>query len=321
MGKELKKDKPKLAELSKLQNNVENFDAGTNLQRKSSQLRDQMQILYQKKTEIQERLKALNEKRQGQVGDITDVMEKREAVQKKIAELVGQRSKLRDDFEQEMSEYKAWQADQRRIRQEKYQEERKAQEAAWKIKKMEKEVEKLDENPYVSQITLIEQTMKFCKGLLPQDAGEKKEEIKETVFNNKDGEVVLSKKEDRADEWYFCPTKKKGGAKKGKASNDDVSKKPIKHNAETFKLFDTLGLEAKITVADATPLLEKLEKQMEIYQEKVQAWEDHKEEMKRKIQDGEVTYDELVKDGKEEEKAEEEEKEEEKEEEEKEAEK
>merc|ERR1712217_862604 len=311
--KELKKNKPKLAELSKLQNNVENFDAGTNLKEKNAQLRDQMQILYQKKTEIQERLKALNEKRQGQVGDMGDVMQKRDDIQKKIQDLVAERQRLREEFKNEMNEYKAWQADQRRIRQEKYQEERKAQEAAWKIKKMEKEVEKLDENPYVSQITLIEQTMKFCKGLLPQESGEKKEESKETVFNNKDGEVVLSKKEDRADEWYFCPTKKKGGAKQGKKSNDDVSKKPIKHNAETFKLFDTLGLEAPITVADAAPLIGKLEKQMEVYQEKVQAWEDHKEEMKRKIQEGEVTYDELVKDGKEEEKAEEEEKEEEKE--------
>merc|ERR1712185_448533 len=91
---------------------------------------------------------------------------------------------------------------------------------------------------------------------------------------------------------------KKGGAKKGKASDADTSKKPIKHNAETFKLFDTLGLEAPITVADAAPLLEKLDKQMETYQEKVQAWEDHKEEMKRKIQDGEVTYAELVNDPK-----------------------
>merc|ERR1712217_556660 len=307
--KELKKNKPKLAELSKLQNNVENFDTGANLKEKNAQLRDQMQILFQKKTEIQERLKALNEKRQGQVGDMSEVMEKREQVQKKIADLVGQRSKLRDDFKQEMNEYKAWQADQRRIRQEKYQEERKAQEAAWKIKKMEKEVEKLDETPYVSQITLIEQTWEFCKGLLPQDAAEQKEEKKETVFNNKDGEVVLSKKEDRADEWYFCPTKKKGGPKKGKASGDE-SKKPIKHNAETFKLFDTLGLEAPITVADVPPLLEKLDKQMETYQEKVQAWEDHKEEMKRKIQEGEITYEELLKDGKGEEAAEEEKEEE-----------
>merc|ERR1712217_801308 len=296
-----------------LQSNVENFDNGTNQRAKLNELRDQMAILYNKKTQIQEKMKALNEKRQSQVGDMSEVMEQREAVQKKIAELVGQRSTLRDEFRQAQYEYKTWQAEQRRIRQEKYQEERKEQEKAWKIKKMEKEVEKLDENPYVSQITLIEQTVKFCKGLLPQDAAEQKDEKKETVFNNKDGEVVLSKKEDRADEWYFCPTKKKGAPKKGKASGEDSAKKPIKHNAETFKLFDTLGLEAPITVAGVPPLLEKLEKQMEVYQEKVQAWEDHKEEMKRKIQEGEVTYDELVKDGKEDGKEEEEEKEEEKE--------
>merc|ERR1712113_1027997 len=196
-----------------------------------------------------------------------EVMEKREVVQKKIADLISQRSQLRDEFRQAQYEYKAWQAEQRRIRQEKYQEGRKAQEAAWQIKKMEKEVEKLDENPYISQITLIEQTVKFCKGLLPQEAVEQKEDKKDTVFNNKDGEVVLSKKEDRADEWYFCPTKKKGGPKKGKASGDE-SKKPIKHNAETFKLFDTLGLEAPITVAVVPALLEKLDKQMEIYQKK-----------------------------------------------------
>merc|ERR1712113_592144 len=139
--------------------------------------------------------------------------------------------------------------------------------------------------------------MGFCKGLLPQDAAEKKEEIKDVVFNNKDGEVVLSKKEDRADEWYFCPTKKKGAPKKGKASGDDSTKKPIKHNAETFKLFDTLGLEAPITVADVPPLLEKLDKQIVTCQEKVDAWEAQKEEMKQKILDG-TSYDDLVKDDK-----------------------
>merc|ERR1712039_1157839 len=100
---------------------------------------------------------------------------------------------------------------------------------------------------------------------------------------------------------------------KGKASGDDSKKKPIKHNAETFKLFDTLGLEAPITVADVPPLLEKLEKNLETYQEKVQSWEDHKEEMKRKIQEGEVTFEELLKDGKGAEEAAEDEKEEEKE--------
>merc|ERR1711934_1138391 len=141
-----------------------------------------MGILFEKKKEIQERLKEVNEKRTSQVGDMSDVMEKREAIQKKIAEFVKERQELRDAHKVVMSEYKAFQAEQRRIRNEKYQEERKAKDAEWKLQKMAKEVEKLDENPYVSQITLIEQTMQFCKGLLPQEAAENKDEKKETVF-------------------------------------------------------------------------------------------------------------------------------------------
>ena len=39
----------------------------------------------------------------------------------------------------------------------------------WRLQKLEKQVEALDEQPFVSEITLIEQTVKFCKGLLPQD--------------------------------------------------------------------------------------------------------------------------------------------------------
>merc|ERR1712151_831271 len=156
-------------------------------------------------------------------------------------------------------------------------------------------VEKLDENPYISHITLIDQTVQFCKGLLPKEEEEAKEEKKETVHTNKEGEVVLGKKEDRANEFYFAPTKKKGGAKKANKPAEEKTKKTIKHNAETFKLFDSLGLEAPITVADVPPLLEKLEKQTELYQDKVQAWEDQKEEMRRKILDGQITYDQLAK--------------------------
>merc|ERR1712217_445018 len=236
-----------------LQSNVENFDNGTNQRAKLNELRDQMAILYSKKTQIQEKMKALNEKRQGQVGDMSEVMEQCAVVQKKIAELVGQRSTLRDEFRQAQYEYKAWQAEQRRIRQDKYQQKRKEQEKAWKIKKIEKEVEKLDENPYVSQITMIKQTVKFCKGLLPHDAAEQKEEKKETAFNNKDGEVVLAKREDRAEEWYVCPTKRKE-VQRGAKHQAMNPKKPIKHNAETLKLFDALCLKPPITVADVPPL-------------------------------------------------------------------
>merc|ERR1712185_211609 len=99
------------------------------------------------------------------------------------------------------------------------------------------------------------------------------------------------------------------GAAKKKAP-EDGSKKPIKHNAETFKLFDTLKLDAPITVADIPPILEKLDQQMEEYAAKVKDWEANKEDLKRKIKEGIVTMEDL----KEKEEDKEEEKEEEKEE-------
>merc|ERR1711959_551822 len=107
-------------------------------------------------------------------------------------------------FQEQKRAFQAYLAEQRRIKQERYQEERKAQQEQWKIKQMEKQVEQLDEQPYVSEITLIEQTVKFCKNLLPKDISDKKKEV---VHNLKEGEQVLMKKEDRADEYYFMPTK------------------------------------------------------------------------------------------------------------------
>merc|ERR1711957_1154415 len=91
---------------------------------------------------------------------------------------------------------------------------------------------------------------------------------------------------------YFVPAKaKKSKAKK--APEGDASKKPIKHNAETFKLFDSLKLDAPITTADIPAILVKLAEQKAMYEGKVKEWEENKEEMKRKIKEGIVTAEDL----------------------------
>merc|ERR1711920_1047584 len=91
------------------------------------------------------------------------------------------------------------------------------------------------------------------------------------------GLEVLMKKEDRDEEYYYAPTAKgkKSKGKKG-AKADGSSAKPIKHNAETFRLFDQLKLNAPITTDEVPPLLEQL-------QEKLKVWEETKEEQKKKI--------------------------------------
>merc|ERR1711972_1278731 len=109
-----------------------------------------------------------------------------------------------------------------------------------------KQAEKLQEQPYVAEITLIEQTIAFCNSLVQKKAEDTKEEKKEAAHNNPEGTEVLLKKEDR-DEFYLMPTAKgKKGKSKNKAGKEEGAK-PIKHNAETFRLFDQLKLDAPST--------------------------------------------------------------------------
>merc|ERR1712048_1366474 len=149
-----------------------------------------------------------------------------------------------------------------------------------------RKVEQLDEQPYVAEMTLIEQTMLFCKSLTQSKGTDQKEEKKDTVHDNPEGTQVLLKKEDR-DEYYFTPTAKgKKGKSKHKSDGGSAGSKPIKHNAETFRLFEQLKLDAPITTGDIPATLEKLEEQLEDYKQKIKDWEETREEKKRKILEG-----------------------------------
>merc|ERR1740129_2522836 len=112
------------------------------------------------------------------------------------------------------------------------------------------------------------------------------EQAKETVVDNIEGAEVLTKKEDR-DEYYFVPTTKgKKNKAKAKGTQAEGKAKPIKHNAETFRLFEKLKLDAPITTDDIPGTLEKLEAQLEDFKEKVKKWEATRAEQKRKILEG-----------------------------------
>merc|ERR1712157_658490 len=91
----------------------------------------------------------------------------------------------------------------------------------------------------------------------------------------------------REEEFYFAPTAAKKKAKSKSKGSKEGAAKPIKHNAETFKLFDQLKLSAPITTEEIPATLEKLEAQLESYQEKVKAWEQNRDETKKKILAGE----------------------------------
>jgi len=289
---DLKRNRPKVGQYHKMEDSLANRDTGANLRDSISTINEEMALYREGKRTVSQNLAKLNEERKDQLGDLPKYIEQREALAKQIKEEFDKRTVLREEFRQKERDYNAWQNERRRARQDKYNEEREKKQAEWQRAQLLKKAEAMDIQPHVAEITLIEQTILFCKTLVQDKGPAQKEEKKEISHSNPDGTEVLLRKEDREEEFYYAPTAAK---KKGKSKNKgakDGGAKPIKHNAETFKLFDQLKLSAPITTEDIPATLEKLEEQLESYKEKVKAWEKNRDEKKQKILSGQYVEEE-----------------------------
>jgi len=282
---ELKKNRPKVSQVGKMEDSLKNRDDGGNHRQSIAQINEECALYRDGKRKVQEQMTALMDERKDQLGDLPKIIEERDAIGKQIAEKVKERNELRDAFRQKEREFNQYIAEQRKVRAEKAAEERSARQAEYNKTRRMREAEKLDEQPHLQEMTLIEQTMLFCKSLTQTKEAEEKKEQREIQHDLKDGMEVLARKEDR-EEFYFVPTAKKKGKSKNKGGKEGGSSRPIKHNAETFRLFDQLKLDAPITTDDVPATLEKLQAQLDMYKEKVKEWEEKRDEMKRKILEG-----------------------------------
>jgi len=279
---ELKRNRSKVAEVNKMGARLDSFEVGGNKETLDT-INKQIRAWMEQKGEALKERKVFEEEYQGKLGD-TSVYEDRKKLNEKIAALAEERNKIRDAFKEEENKYwEAWKK-KKQEQQEKYAAERKARQAEWEERDRQRRVEKIDDQPFVAEITLIEQTIKFCKSLASGKEEKQEEEKKEVDHskNNMDGLQVLEKKDER-DEFWFEPTKgkkSKGSKQKGEKAG---SAKPIKHSAQTFKLFDQLKLDAPITLDDIPQILEKLEAKLVHFHKKVAEWEKTKEEKKAKI--------------------------------------
>merc|ERR1712019_96725 len=167
------------------------------------------------------------------MGDMPQLFEKRDELNQKIREEIKKRDQLREEHKQKEKAYYEFQREQREARQEKARAEREQRNKEWADVQKQKRVEKLDEQPHSQEITLLEQTIKFCKSFQPKE-DTKAEEKKDVAYDNPDTHMVLVGKANREEEFYYAPTKKGKAAKtKGKKEGGSASKSN-KHNAETF---------------------------------------------------------------------------------------
>merc|ERR1712084_59461 len=99
------------------------------------------------------------------------------------------RNTIRAEKKQLEHEYYNYQLEIRKIRQERAAEDRRKRQEEFEVRKRVRDADKLDEQPYIAEITLIEQSIAFCKSLTQAKGSEKQEEKKEIKHNNKAEEV------------------------------------------------------------------------------------------------------------------------------------
>jgi len=281
----LKKNRGKVDQMNTMEQNLSNFDPGMSMKEQKEAINADISQYRDEKKKIQEKMTELSKTRQAQLGPIEEIQNERNAIGEQLKKKIEERNALRDEYRSQEREYYAYQQELRKARQERIAQERAERQKEYDLRRKQREAEKLDEQPHVAEITLIEQTIKYCKGLIQTKAEVKTDDKKEVQHDLKQGEEVLLRKEDREEEFYFAPTKGKKSGKKNKGGSETKNTK-ITHNAETFRLFDQLKLDAPLSTDQVPALLEELEKQLGDFQAKVKEWEEKKEEMKNAILQG-----------------------------------
>merc|ERR1712139_199124 len=291
-----------VAQVHQLKATIDLDDKGKGLKEQLKETGDQMSYIFQERSKISEQLKALNEERNSKMGDLPDLINEREELGKQIQEKIKERNEIKKERKEAEDLHYKYKQEVRRVKQERAQEDRIKRQKEYEERKRVREADKLDEQPYVQEIAIVEQCMAFCKSLTQAKATVEKEEKKEIKHDLPKGAELMVSKEDR-EEFYLEPTAR-GKKSKSKAKKDEGSTKPIKHNAETFQLFDKLKLDAPITTDDVPALLEKLDAKLVEFNSKVKKWEEQREELKERILAGEATADDDKGDAKEESKEE-----------------
>merc|ERR1719316_1760519 len=188
--KELKRSKPKVSKLKGMEAEMEGRKPGANTESIREEIQKQSSDI--KEAKEQKRLIAaeyakLNEERQKQMSDMPELFEERQKLQTLIQDKIAARNKIRDEFREKEKEFNGYMNEIRKIRAEKAAEARTERQAEMEVKKKQRAVEQLDEQPHVAEITLLEQTIAWCKSVLPKESKAAEAETKKvTDYNNPD---------------------------------------------------------------------------------------------------------------------------------------
>merc|ERR1711920_277562 len=124
---ELKKNRPKVAKVNKLEGDLTAFRDGQSqgeIKATIQEINAAMAKHREEKKVIQEKLAKIRDERKAKLGDVPAWVDERNQIGEKVQEKIKEKNAIRDEFKAKEREYYQYLAEVRKARQEKQQEER-----------------------------------------------------------------------------------------------------------------------------------------------------------------------------------------------------
>ena len=118
---------------------------------------------------LYEDLKALQEERDSQTGDTSGLFDQREKLNTLIRAEIQKRNDARDEFKDAENKYYQYEREQRQVRQEKAAAERVEWQNEKKKYERQRKVDNLDNQPFTHELSIVDQTTRFCKSFLAKE--------------------------------------------------------------------------------------------------------------------------------------------------------
>lgn len=283
--KKLKGLKPRFQEIEKVSANMggakdtvvaplkERIDQLTRLINEAREAKKQQKIQFER----------LKEQREKVTRDMPELFEKADAITKKLGNEHMSRRSVMEDFKRREREFNATRAEERQAKYDKQRVDRLERNADNEARRIESKEAYEEEQPFLSETIILNQTISYCKNLLPKEEKEVVVVEKAAPAAEIDGRKVILSKSVREEEFCFGTGKKKsknkqkGNKKAAVASMDDK----IKHTVESIQIFSNLKITPPVRVAELPDIIVKLKEQQKGYEAKVAKWK--ADEEKRKI--------------------------------------
>lgn len=268
------------SDLAALEEERQNTLAQSPLVAERSKAHHRLNECLQLKTQLESKVQGLHARERAK--------EEQRRMEEEMRRRAAEEEELRRQAEEEEEERRQKLRDERRrLREERLQKERKQDEAVQVavVPHISGIPELPKEPPGSAEMRLLEQTLLYCKKLLPKNHDEAQEK-KPVEYNNPEGSLIIIPKEERSEEYLFAPPRPRrheGKIRKrpptSKLKKSKEAQQVLLHTPLSLKLFEELRIIPPVNTSDVPATIDEVEERLAEHKQSAERWELKRQEL------------------------------------------